>query len=75
MEEQVKRIVRMEAMLDRVLAAHDPASIREELRALEDYYFGPLWREDHAADEAGLLPRELKRGVLAQDTLWDLFHP
>ena len=44
----------------------------QQLRALADYYFSPLWLADYAADEAGLLPPELKRGVLAEDTLYNL---
>ncbi len=42
------------------------------LKALEDYYTGHEWQQDYEADEAGQLPPDLKRGVLAQDTLWDL---
>ena len=30
------------------------------------------WQKDFEADEAGLLPPDLKRGILAEDALFDL---
>ena len=30
--------------------------------------------QDFAADEAGLLPKELKRGVLAEDSIWNVLE-
>lgn len=45
---------------------------REALDRLTEYYESPLWREDFEADEAGLLPPDLKRGVLGEDGVWDL---
>ena len=45
----------------------------EQARALlEEYYFSPQWLEDYTADEAGLLPPGLSRGVLAEDTIYNL---
>ena len=41
--------------------------IQPALKELEAYYTGPAWREDYEADEAGLLPPGLKRGVLSED--------
>jgi hypothetical protein len=31
-----------------------------------------LWKLDYAADEAGKLPPDLKRGVLSEDGIWNL---
>ena len=45
---------------------------RGALARLTAYYESPLWREDLETDEACLLPPELKRGVLAEDGVWDL---
>ena len=42
------------------------------LRRLRRYYEGGQWLRDYALDEAGLLPRQLKRGVLSQDGVYDL---
>ena len=63
----------MESILDKVLASENPRSMTHELSILESYYFGPLWREDYEADESGLLPSDLKCGVLSEDAVYDLF--
>lgn len=47
-------------------------SVLPELKELESYYTSPEWQEDYAADEDGLLPEGLKRGVLSQDGISDL---
>ena len=47
--------------LQTALAAYEAALPAR--RALEDYYESPLWQEDFAADEAGLLPADLCRGT------------
>lgn len=69
---RIQRIEAMERLLDQVLAADSLNQVEEHLNILHNYYFGLLWREDYAADEAGLLPADLKRGVLSQDTLYNL---
>ena len=78
--EQIRRISEMEARLDRAgtalretTAALDSLRvIREDVQLLSEYYASPLWREDFEADEAGLLPKDLKRGVLSEDAVYDL---
>ena len=72
-ETRVERVRRMEELLDLVLAhPHDIPLIRPALEELNAYYFGGPWLSDYEADERGLLPPGLKRGVLGQDTLYDL---
>ena len=44
------------------------------IRELDDYYTGPSWKEDFAADEAGLLPADLRRGVLSEDGIDDVLQ-
>ena len=39
---------------------------------LEAYYESVKWRKDFENDEAGLLPKNLKRGVLSEDRINDL---
>lgn len=46
----------------------------EVLRRLSDYYSSPAWKRDYAADEAGLFPKDLKRGVLSEDGIYDLLN-
>lgn len=72
---QRERIERYERMLDRAeravrqmeAAQHAFEDARGDLAELEKYYTSPEWRADYGADEAGLLPADLKRGVLSQD--------
>lgn len=59
-------VKRLEAALDRY------ESVQQAIAALDEYYGSDLWRQDLAADEAGLLPENLKRGVLSQDAIWNL---
>ena len=46
----------------------------EVLRRLSDYYSSLAWKRDYAADEAGLFPKDLKRGVLSEDGIYDLLN-
>lgn len=82
MREAIDRIVLMELCFDALQnkAAADPAAIREDgfyrelLRILRQYYEGGQWLRDYELDEQGCLPRELKRGVLAQDAVYDFLE-
>ena len=49
-------------------------SDRELLQQLIDYYENGQWLQDYEADERGLLPDNLKRGVLAQDAVYELLE-
>lgn len=74
------RVRAMEACFDCVTQAwntapeqiYKPGRVRAALQRLRRYYDGGQWLADYAADEAGLLPPGLKRGVLSQDGLDDL---
>ena len=46
-------------------------ALRVKVRLLDEYYISGEWQEDYEADEAGLFPADLKRGVLSQDGLYD----
>ena len=78
--DQIRRIAQMEAYLDELAAAQKEfsaalekcAALQDKLQALTAYYEGPLWRQDFEDDEAGKLPRDLKRGVLSEDAVYDL---
>lgn len=80
MNEQIKRIMQMESLLNAALSLIKKDSLSpEEMQTLKQlvdqldvYYSGPLWRMDYEADEKGLLPRELNRGVLSEDGIWNL---
>ena len=47
-------------------------AVKEDVAELSKYYGSELWKQDFAADEAGNLPPDLKRGVLSEDGIWNL---
>lgn len=77
----IARIRQMEQYLDELLIAWKDrpdtisadTSLQEKIQVLKDYYDSGQWLRDYECDERGELPADLKRGVLAQDTLYDLF--
>lgn len=77
--EQIERITYYEGLLDRVSAANagleralaEYRDAQAAARELDTYYGGEEWKQDFADDEAGMLPRTLKRGVLSEDAAYD----
>ena len=47
--------------------------VRKDLAALREYEESGLWLQDYEADENGDLPPDLKRGVLSQDGLDEVY--
>ena len=80
---QLERIRHMEQLLDFVIEARKKQTINQELKEriqeaigiLSDYYSSKEWKQDFADDEAGLLPKDLKRGVLSEDGIWNVLNP
>lgn len=80
--EQIERIKAMERCLDRVsqvvmrlsAALDEYVNAQDALHQLSDYYGSDPWKQDFAADSAGLLPPDLKRGVLSEDAVWNLLE-
>ena len=80
MTHQIERIRRMEQALNRSAAAlatlsdalEEYETVKSSIASLEEYYTGPLWRQDFEDDSRGLLPETLPRGVLSEDALYDL---
>ena len=78
--EQIERIKQMEMRMERAAKAvmelsaalENYEAVQEDIAALEQYYSSEAWKQDFAADEAGLLPADLKRGVLSEDGIWNL---
>ncbi len=73
-EIRVRRISEMEARLNKIKEWLEKTTcdIREDVRLLEEYYHSPLWLSDFEADEAGLLPEDLPRGVLSEDAVYNV---
>lgn len=62
---RISRIREMEDIYDRV---------QKDIATLKEYEGSGLWLKDYEADERGELPRDLKRGVLSQDGLDEVFE-
>jgi len=79
---RIERISHMEGLLDKSeevvkrleTALEDFAALAPDIAELEAYYTSLQWRKDFEADEAGKLPKDLKRGVLSEDGLWNLLE-
>lgn len=71
----LERIAVMEAAFDRAVAAQAAGRMNApEFPMLAAYMDSGEWLQDYEADEAGLLPADLKRGVLSQDALYNLLR-
>ena len=76
---QIERITYMESILDEATEViNDLSDNLEKYKALLpklkelDIYYQNEWRSDFEADEAGKLPKDLKRGVLSEDAVYNL---
>jgi hypothetical protein len=78
----ISRIEEMEVAFDKIVGIvrrlrEDLDSFNgagEEISKLENYLSSGDWLKDFEADEAGLIPEGIKRGVLSEDGLYDLLH-
>ena len=48
------------------------SAIQDKLQELTAYYSSEQWRQDFDDDSAGKIPRDLKRGVLSEDAVYNL---
>ena len=70
-----KRLNKAEAALTVMeTAVEQYRSALEDISALDTYLGSEAWHSDREADEAGLLPPDLKRGVLSEDAVWNLLE-
>ncbi len=80
--EQLERIGKLEEKLDRAIAALRARESAVEayqaaagdIRDLDAYLSGKEWRADLDADEKGLLPEGMKRGVLSEDGIYNMLE-
>ena len=68
LDEATAAVGQMEEALERYEAA------QEAVERLAGYLDSEDWRRDFADDEKGLLPQDLKRGVLSEDGIWNLLE-
>ncbi len=84
MKEQraIERISQMEEILDRASSVmaeleknlSELESLQPDIQKLEAYYTGKDWKADFRLAEQGKLPKDLKRGVLSEDAVYDLLE-
>ncbi len=72
MEHRMTRALKVVRAMDSALNAFE--LVQGDIRTLDEYYGSDEWKADLAADEAGLLPPTLKRGVLSEDGIWNLLE-
>ena len=68
----IDRITEMESILDEAVRRMDRAKEEPEallqyqpqIKRLEEYYSSQDWKDDFELDEAGELPKDIKRGEL-----------
>lgn len=80
--EQTERIKEMEQRMNRasmavmgLSAALDQfEAAKNDIDTLNTYYGSSEWKEGFDADQQNLLPKDLKRGVLSEDGLWNLLE-
>ena len=77
---QIKRITRYETLMNKAeqlikkYSKDDADELCEIIKELESYYLSDEWKQDFSDDEAGLLPPDLKRGVLSEDGIYSLLE-
>lgn len=79
-QHDIERITDMEQRFNRVdealraleIAMDTIISLEDDILELDAYYSGDEWKADFRSDELGLLPQDLKRGVLSEDAIWNL---
>lgn len=76
----IERISKYEKIMDRAREemekpdAPKSKKLKGLMKNLEEYYLSYEWKKDFEADEEGLLPKDLKRGVLSEDGIYDLLE-
>ena len=80
MNSQIKRIEEMEEKLNVASnaiknlekALKEYSKAQDGIRELAAYYASDEWKKDFEADEKGILPNDLKRGVLSEDGIYNM---
>ena len=81
-DSRIERVLKMETryndvkrMLDGLeKAVADYETLRYEIDVLNEYMSSGQWQKDFEADEAGKIPKDIRRGVLSEDGLYNLLE-
>lgn len=79
-KKRVSRVTEMEHRYDglsRALGNLEAAvteyrALAPDMQILRDYMDSGQWLKDFEADEAGKIPADVKRGIMSEDSLYDL---
>ncbi|MBO4481838.1 MAG: DUF4298 domain-containing protein [Bacteroidales bacterium] len=77
MEQRLNRALDAVRKMDAALEEYESAlaqyeAVQEDVKCLDEYLGSENWKRDCADDQHGLLPTDLKRGVLSEDGIWNL---
>ena len=75
----VSRISKMEKVFDDLRFSFEKSkeefyknkNLQKKLKSLTNYYESGKWLKDYQLDEQNKLPKNLKRGILSQDGIYD----
>ena len=75
----ISRISKMEEVFDELQLAFSRLNkdflsdkkLKQKLNRLISYYENGMWLKDYQLDEQNKLPKNLKRGILSQDGIYD----
>ena len=75
----ISRITKMEKLFDDLKFSFEKSkeefyknkNLQRKLKVLTNYYENGKWLKDYQLDEENLLPKNLKRGILSQDGIYD----
>lgn len=75
----ISRIIKMEKLFDDLRFSFEKSkeefyknkNLQKKLKSLTNYYESGKWLKDYQLDEQNKLPKNLKRGILSQDGIYD----
>ena len=78
----ISRITKMEKLFDDLKFSFEKSkeefyknkNLQRKLKSLTNYYENGKWLKDYQLDEENLLPKNLKRGILSQDGIYDFLN-
>lgn len=82
MDEQLKRIEYYEDLLNKAadiirkkpFLAKNLPSLQDCLKQLDEYYASESWKGDFSDEEKGLIPGDVRRGVLSEDGIYNVLE-
>ena len=60
--------------VDDTKSCEEYIKLQSAVRRLEEYYGSPQWKRDFERDEKGEIPRDIARGVLSEDGIYNMLE-